>query len=167
MLFRLKLVHIGPFYKTSDSSLEVALSQIKKAQKHQKLYYDRHTKTLKFCVGDGVFVYMPSANKGKAHKYARPFHGPFRVIELTANDAKVCPMNRPKADPIFVSLDRVRYCPEEISPEQSWPHRSVRRKTRENDLSVLTSPEMFDESDASATPIAEQENNFDPDSKIV
>ena len=65
-------------------------------------------------------------------------------------------MNRPKADPIFVSLDRVRYCPEETSPEESWPHRSVQRKSRESDLSVLTSPEMLEESDATATPIAEQ-----------
>ena len=119
-----------------------------------------------FCVGDRVFVYMPSAKKGKAHKFARPFHGPFRVIELTANDAKVCPVNRPKADPIFVSLDRVRYCPEEISPEESWPHRSVQRKTRENDLSVLASPEMFDESDAFATPTAEQENKSPWDGRL-
>ena len=54
---------------------------------------------------------MPSAKKGKVHKFARPFHGPFRVIGLTANDAKVCPVNRPKADPIFISLDRVHDCP--------------------------------------------------------
>ena len=145
---------------------KLAQSQIKKAQKHQKLYYDRHAKTPKFCVGDRVFVYMPSAKKGKAHKFARPFHGPFRVIELTANDAKVCPVNRPKADPIFVSLDRVRYCPEEISPEESWPHRSVQRKTRENDLSVLTSTDMLDESDATATPIAEQENKSPWDGRL-
>ena len=70
--------------------------------KHIQINYDRHAKTPKFCVGDCVIVYMPSANKGKAHKFARPFLGPFRVIELAANDAKVCPVNRPKADPTFV-----------------------------------------------------------------
>ena len=127
---------------------KLAQSQIKKAQKHQKLYYDRHAKTPTFCVGDRVFVYMPSAKKGKAHKFARPFHGPFRVIELTANDAKVCPVNQPKADPIFVSLDRVRHCPEEIPTEESWPHRSDQRKTREN---ALTHPVMYNENDAMAT----------------
>ena len=116
---------------------KLAQSQIKKAQKHQKLYYNCHAKTPTFRVGDLVFVYMP-----------RPFHGPFHVIELTANDTKVCPVNRPKADPIFVSLDRVRHCPEEIPSEESWPHRFDQRTTREN---ALTRPVMYNENDAIAT----------------
>ena len=36
-------------------------SSDKKAEKHQNIYYDRHAKTLRYCVGDHVFVYMSSA----------------------------------------------------------------------------------------------------------
>ena len=46
---------------------EFAQTQIKKAQKHQKVYYDRHAKEPRVCVGDRVFIYMPSAKKGSAH----------------------------------------------------------------------------------------------------
>ena len=76
---------------------ELARAQVKKAQQKQKKYYDLHTKESKFQQGDCVFVYMPSEKKkkGKAHKFARPFHGPYRVIESTANDAKVVPVDKP------------------------------------------------------------------------
>ena len=65
-----------------------------------------------------VFVYMHSEKKkkGKAHKFAHPFHGPFRVIELTANDTKVVPVDKPHSSPIFVALDQVRHCPDELPP---------------------------------------------------
>ena len=63
---------------------ELARAQVKKAQQKQKKYYDLHVKESKFQQGDRVFVYMPSEKKkkGKVHKFARPFHGPYHVIEL-------------------------------------------------------------------------------------
>lgn len=134
---------------------ELAQTQIKKAQKHQKLCYDRHAKKPTFCVGDRVFIYMPSAKKGKAYKFARPFHGPFRVVELTTNDAKVCPVNRPKADPIFVSLDRVRHCPKEIAPEEFWPCRPCRQKPVETDLSDQIDLAILDEDEVIDTTVEE------------
>ena len=73
---------------------------------------------------------MPSEKKkkGKAHKFARPFYGPYRVIEVTANDAKVVPVDKPRSTPIFVALDRVRFCPDEVPPDQYWPTRRQSRK---------------------------------------
>ncbi len=136
---------------------ELAQTQIKKAQKYQKVYYDRHAKEPRVCVGDRVFIYMPSAKKGKAHKFARPFHGPFRVIELTANDAKVCPVNHPRADPIFVSLDRVRHCPEEIAPEEFWPSRPDRRKADDTDWSPQIEFTTKEEDEAQDTTVKEAE----------
>ena len=44
-------------------------------------YYDRQLKLSKFSVGDRVFVYVPAAKACKAYKFARPFHGPYRIIE--------------------------------------------------------------------------------------
>jgi len=108
---------------------ELARSQVKKAQQKQK-YYDRNAKEPRFKEGDRVFVYMPSEKKkkGKAHKFARPFYGPYRVIEVTANDVKVVPVHKPRSTPIFVALDRVRFCPDEVPPDQYWPARHHIRK---------------------------------------
>ena len=36
---------------------------------------------------------------------------------------KVVPMDKPHNSPIFVALDRVRHCPDELPPDQSWPSR--------------------------------------------
>ena len=115
-------------YKTElvgslSQAWELARAQVKKAQQKQK-YYDLLAKESKFQQGDRVFMYMPSEKKrkGKAHKFARPFHGPYRVIELTANGAKVVPVDKPYS-PIFVALDRVCHGPDELPPVQSWPSR--------------------------------------------
>ena len=54
-------------------------------------------------------------------KFARPFHGPYRVIELTANDAKVVPVNKLHSTPIIVALNQVCHCPDELPPDQYWP----------------------------------------------
>ena len=117
-------------YKTElvgslSQAWELARAQVKKAQQKQKKYYDLHAKETRLQQGDRVFVYMPSEKKkkGEAHKFSCPFHGPYRVIELTANDAKVVPVNKPHSTPIFVALDRVRHCPDELPPDQYWPSR--------------------------------------------
>ncbi len=58
-------------------------------------------------------ILMPGEVKGKAWKLARPFHGPYRILSLTPNNAEVVLVDRPKDSSIFVSLDRVRlYYPE-------------------------------------------------------
>ena len=118
-------------YKTElvgslSQAWELARAYVKKAQQKQKKYHDLHAKESKFQQGDRVFVYMPYEKKRrgiKAHKFTRPFHGPYRVIELTANDAKMVPVDKPHSSPIYVALDRVRHCPDELPPDQSWPSR--------------------------------------------
>ena len=70
-------------------------------------------------VGQRVMVHMPGEVKGSTWKFARPFHGPFRVICLTPTNAEVRLVDEPKSESIFVSLDRVRRCHEEL-PDKSW-----------------------------------------------
>jgi len=72
-------------------------------------------------VGDQVFVLIPAAKAGKAHKFARPFHGPSRVLEVTTNNAQVVPVGKPQDAPIFVALERIHHCPEEIPERETWP----------------------------------------------
>ena len=96
---------------------ELAQGNIKKAQKHQKKYYDQQSRTIDFSPGDRVFVYMPSARSGPAWKLSRPFHGPYRVVNVKENGVEVRPVDRPQSDLIRVSLNRVRKCPAELGDE--------------------------------------------------
>ena len=67
-------------------------------------------------VGDHV---MKGSVKGKAWKFSRPYHGPYRVVAVTSTNAEVKLMDDPTADSIFVSLDRVHRCYPEL-PDHSW-----------------------------------------------
>ena len=99
---------------------DLARRNVKQAQKKQKHQYDRRATTHpKYHVGDRVFIFKPGAVQGKARKFARPFHGPYRILELTPTNVSVQPVDKPQEAPIFVSLDRVRRCPSEIT-DQSW-----------------------------------------------
>ena len=64
-------------------------------------------------------VYMPNTVKGKAWKLARPFYGPYRVLATTPTNLEVKPVDKPDAEAIFVSLDRIRPCYPEL-PNVSW-----------------------------------------------
>ena len=79
-------------------------------------------------------VYFPDQVKGKAWKLARPYHGPYEVLALTPMNAEVRLANSPQDGAIFVALDRIHICPEEMSDE-TWtglklakPKRSSKRK---------------------------------------
>ena len=84
---------------------KLAQQQIRKAERAQKEYYDRGTGTTKVHVGDRVFVYTPSEKRGKAYKFACPFVGPYRVLELYDNGVKLKWIDKPKAQPIQVALN--------------------------------------------------------------
>ena len=62
---------------------------IKTAQCHQKRTYDRGASEPELKVGDWVLVHMPHEVRGNAWKFARPFHGPYQVVNLTPTNAEV------------------------------------------------------------------------------
>ena len=84
---------------------ELAKSANRRAQNSQKIQYDRQTKPPQFSVGDRVFVYMPAAKACKAYKFARPFYGPYRIIEQNSLGVMVRPVNRTQVKPIRVAYD--------------------------------------------------------------
>ena len=88
----------------------IAKQKIEKAQQTQMVQYDKKSKEPKLSVGSRVMVHMPGEVQGKAWKLARPFHGPYRVIALTPNNAEVSLIDKPKDQSIFVSLNRIRLC---------------------------------------------------------
>ena len=108
----------------------LAHRNIKKAQSKQKTQYDKRSTAPKIKVGDQVMVYFPDQVKGKAWKLARPYHGPHEVVALTNTNAEVSLVESPKNNSIFVALDRIRTCPEEMTNE-TWtglkPNRSHKK----------------------------------------
>ena len=79
-------------------------------------------------------IFMRSETTGKDRKLARPYHGPYRVVSLTATNAEVQLIENPKESSIFVALDRLRKC----YPEQSnatWTGRK-RKSTKRGSKSV-------------------------------
>ena len=109
--------------------------------KRQKYQHDRRATSHKYQIGERVFVYQPSAAQGKARKFARPFHGPYRILELTPTNASVRPVDKPGEAPIFVSLDRVRRCPHEI-PDQSWLGPAKRKSRTRKKRRRIEKPEL-------------------------
>ena len=91
----------------------LAQQNISDAQSKQKRNYDKRGNNPTVRVGDRVMVKMPGDIKGKSWKFARPFHGPFRVISVTPTNVEVRLVDQPKAESIFVSLQRVRQCESE------------------------------------------------------
>ena len=71
---------------------------------------------------------MPGEVKGRAWKFARPFHGPYRVIRVTPTNVEAQLVDNPTNPPIFVSLSRVRPCYPEL-PNIVWT-RHKRKKER-------------------------------------
>ena len=114
------------------SAWELAQAQVQKAQRKQKWHHDRHARDPGFQVGECVFVYMPTERLGKAHKFARPFRGPYRIMNLFDNGAEVKLIEKPQAGTIRVALDRVRRCPYEIeSTDDSGTDGEVRTTATE------------------------------------
>ena len=71
---------------------------------------------------------MPEAKRGKAYKFARAFHGPFRIVEMMENEAIVKPVDRPQKDSVRVAIDRLQACPSRFQTNLGLPVMSLSRK---------------------------------------
>ena len=131
----------------------LAQGNIAKAQAKQKRNYDRSSKELKLQKGDRVMVRMPGEVKGKSRKFARPYHGPFRVVSVTPTNAEVVLVDKPDEDTIFVSLKRVRPCYEEL-PDISWTgHSGVKSRKRKSQSKESQKPEKENEETENRGPV--------------
>ena len=98
---------------------KLAQENIKLAQQRQKTTYDKSANEASLKVGQRVMVHMPSELKGDTWKFARPYHGPFRIKSLTPTNVEVQLIDEPNSAPLFVSLTRVRPCYSEL-PDTAW-----------------------------------------------
>ena len=108
---------------------ELARQSIGRAQKRQKKVYDRRTKSTSFQEGARVFLFKPAEQTGAARKFARPYHGPYRVVEVGPNTAKIRRVDHPEEEPVLVAIDRLRGCPQELA-DVFWPPGRGRRRGR-------------------------------------
>ena len=108
---------------------KLAKEHIVKAQQSQKHYYDRKSKPTTLKVGDCVMVFMPAEVRGKNRKLVWPFHGPYRVLNLTLTNAEVRLVDHPNDASLFVALNRLRPCYTELG-DATWTGRRKRTKRR-------------------------------------
>ena len=103
--------------QSMSEAWELARTSIEKAQSRQKKQHDKRARNTPLKIGQRVFVHVPSLRTGPAHKLARPFRGPYRVVALYPNGADLQSVDHPRANTIRVALNRVRMCPSQISEE--------------------------------------------------
>ena len=93
-----------------------------------------------------VFLYKPAEQTGARRKFARPFDNRYRLVEVGANTAKVCPVDKPESEPILVSLDRLHQCPDEVGDE-FWPPNTKRCLHKEAAVTVGGDDDKANDSD--------------------
>ena len=76
-------------------------------------------------------VYMPNEKKGTTWKLARPFYGPYRIVDITPTNAEVRLIDKPDGQSIFVALNRVRLCYPEL-PDKSWSGKTRKRTQKKS-----------------------------------
>ena len=115
---------------------------IGRVQTRQKTYYDKKGRPPNFSVGERVFLFKPAEKCGKTRKLARPYHGPYRVLELDTNTTRIRRVDRPQDDALLVALDRLRRCPVKVK-DDFWPPDRRRKKSSQKKATVSsdTSPE--------------------------
>ena len=67
-----------------------------------------------------MFLFKPAEKTEESRKLTRPYHGPYRIVEITPNIASLCRVDKPHEEPILVALNRLRSCPNEVKGE-FWP----------------------------------------------
>jgi hypothetical protein len=119
----------------ADRMWDLARQCFRKAQK-KKDYYDKKVRPPNFRVGDRVFLFKPADKTGPTRKFARPYHGPFRVVDMDVNTARIRRVDRPNEDTVQVAVDRLRHCPSEV-PDTFWPPPRPKRKKGEGGANLL------------------------------
>ncbi len=98
---------------TLSQARDLAVQSIQEAQRKYKRQYDKVNKCMRgeHKIGSWVLIRFPQEESGGLRNLSRPWHGPYRVIEVTPTGItteRVYTLNR---NPIRVHLRRVSRCP--------------------------------------------------------
>lgn len=75
-------ISIPEWIMSLNKAWDLAVHNIKQAQEHQKEYYDAHRKEITFHAGDKVYLHNNRVAEGCTPKFAMPWHGPYRIVDV-------------------------------------------------------------------------------------
>jgi hypothetical protein len=64
-----------------SAAYKIVRENNRKSHESNKRKYDRKAKVRKFQVNDLVYLFCPARKPGVAHKFRKPWSGPFRIVE--------------------------------------------------------------------------------------
>ena len=103
-----------------SSARELAAKHLKRKQQQSKEHYDNTIRTRDFRKGNWVLVRFPSDETGRNRKLSQPWHGPYRILDLTDTNATVEKVYRTKDSRVHVHLSRVAFFPQHMPPGYYW-----------------------------------------------
>ena len=105
-----------------SSARELAATTIQKVQSRYKGNYDREWKTKEpaLRIGDWILVHFPQDEVGKTRKLARPWHGPYRVVQNDSPDMTCLKVYFPQHGTIQIHQSRVCRCPLQFPAGYFW-----------------------------------------------
>ena len=102
------------------SARDLAAKAIRKAQNKYKHQYDRSARQVNIRLGDWVLVYFPQDESGRWRKLSRPWHGPYRVVEVSTTGVTCTKVYFPQEVKLHVHQSRVCVCPQEFPAGYYW-----------------------------------------------
>ena len=120
---------------------QLAHENVRRAQTKQKAQYNKKSVCHPLSVGDHVMVHMSGQVQGKAWKFARPYFGAYKVARITPSNAEVQLLNHLIVPTIFVSLDRVHKCYEEMTDDVWMGHRQITPRCAQPKMNLASTKE--------------------------
>ena len=75
---------------------KTAQTNIALPQKRHQVQHNKKARVIPLKMGDRVMVFMPSETTGKQRRLALPYHGSYRVVDITDNNVSVRPVDNPR-----------------------------------------------------------------------
>ena len=102
------------------SARQLAAESLQQSQDQSKHRYDAKAVVRNFRCGDWVLVRFPSEETGRNRKISQPWHGPYRILDVTDTTVRVEKVYRTKHDPLHVHQSRVKFFPPNLPPGYYW-----------------------------------------------
>ena len=99
---------------------EQAAEAMQRAQRKYKKYYDKGTHPNPLQRTDWVMIRFPQEETGAGRKLSRPWHGPYRVLEVTHTGIVAEKVYSAQDGTIQVHLNRVTKCPGQFPAGYYW-----------------------------------------------
>ena len=107
---------------TLTEASDLATQSVQAAQKKYKRQCDRLHKCtpVPHQVGDLVLIRFPQEESGKMKKLSRPWHGPYRVVQVTSTGVVAQRVYNSKGDQICIHRHQVTRCPPNFPAGYCW-----------------------------------------------